>query len=384
MKRTAVIVLCLVAQWSFALKFGAPPVISQKGKTQVQKVLLTIDNILNPYPTIDDCQKVFMQTTKGESSDHWGVYVKVGTPSQFYISKSNVCATSTSCDDGICFVEPESGKVFSPTTEAQRESFPKFQYVGKICATTIREKGIQNSDVMLESSAGSFRTMEHAALSFDEAVRKLPDAKVYEYGGLILNRGDFFYRTSLIKGTQDSVVVPYPESLQVFADKDGTLWTLNTKIRCQFVPKGKPLESRTEEYENVLSIVGRWHSHPQGNDIAGFSGTDYDNFVKLGIPSYLSDSGEVLRLSNTDEGPGEVMSIVRTEDGGFTLAEKKYEKDTREKYSAGGEGTSVYLPDAVEGSKVYRNPSVESGGSVRHAPVTSKEFYGKPSGSFFK
>lgn len=382
MKRTAVIVLCLVAQWSFALKFGAAPVISQKGNTQVQKVLLTID-ISNPYREINDCLKVFEQTTKGESSDHWGVYVKVGTPSPFYISKRNVCATSTSCDDGICFVEPSSGKVFSPTTEAQRKSFPKFQYVGKICATTTRGKD-KPLNLTLESSAGAFSTMEHAVLSFDEAVRKLPDAKVVEYGGLILNRGYFFYRTSLIKGTQDRSVVSYPKSLQVFADKDGTLWTLNTTIECQFVPKGKPLESRTEEYENVLSIVGRWHSHPQGNDTAGFSGTDYDSFVKAGIPSYLSDSGEVLRLSNTDEKPGDVMSIARTEDGGFALAEKKFEEDIREKYSAGGEGTDVYLPDAVEEPVLYRNPSVGSGGSVRHAPVTSKEFYGKPSGSFFK
>lgn len=336
-----------------------------------------------PYRDIDGCLRAFAESAKGESPDSWGVYVRVGTQSPFYVSMRNVCATSSSCDDGTCFVEPSSGNVLSPTTEEQRRSFPKFQYVGQICSRKISAKGKERLGVRLESSAGDFDTREHAALSFDEAVRKLPDAKDVEYGGLILNRGVRFYRTSLLRGTHSTSEVDYPDTSQVFADKDGSLWDVDTRVRCEFVLKGRQPESETEEGGSVYSVVGKRHSHPGKNDTAGFSGTDYDSYLAAGIPLYLSDSEEVLRLSETDEKSGDVMSIARTGDGGFSLTEKKYDEETRTKFIGGGEGTNVYLPDSAEGPSVYRNPAAEKGGFVLHAPVPAKEVFGKSNGSFF-
>ena len=319
----AVGILCGITQNSLAVRYGAAPVVdipigtTSKPKKIEQKVLLTIEMKPCYGNTASFANLRTRETHNSDSPDGtiWAIYKYNQDGKDLYFHcKRNICATDDNLGYAQCYVDPKSGNVLSPVIDSQKNSFLKMEYVGYVNPFSQQ----RDSQWRLDISSGPFSSYQLALLSLDTEYKGIAPAPSIEYAALVLSGNGGFRKTTNVPGNEKEVTTTV---------KNLYFFNLDNGVELDPVAKFYPVsngESTYSEYCNVgrFSLVAHWHSHPSQDGIGClFSATDRDGMDIAGVPSAVSDSGE-LCLMNPDE---QKVYTVSANGGEVSLNEKLYE-----------------------------------------------------------
>ena len=375
-------VICAMTPTAMATRWGAAPALDMtpavaskpKAKKAVQKVLFTIvmEGSDKPDRFAEQRKKALEKCNYADVSN-WGIF-KSRKDGRFYRCEQNVSPPDHGLGEGLCYVDPGNGNVFSTVTEEQKKRFMTVEYVGYIAPFAAYDARARH---WILDAKGLFATLGKAYAALDaeyNATKRTAAEKAgVECGALVFADDGGYRKTNLIQGEQRGEIgFPEPGS--------GKPWLFDLESGEHLIAQPefqKSVRPSPDKKVKTMTLAGRWHSHPSHKNFGClFSGTDHRTMKETGVASAISDSGELCMLE-----PGSNEVHVLAEDGG--KRKKEYDRANFPTVPCvAGDKTqpapedNYYLPPTDECDAVRREAKTDETGK---AVPSAAEFFGTKS-----